>query len=97
MLKEFSVYRNGSSLPVNYKSEPQLTRTPLVFPLQLVVGVAHSFPNKRDFTLTAGVLACVEFEGGAVGGSMDVVIVCKLSNRQPVGPIVWWWLMNTWR
>ena len=53
MLKEFSVYRNGSSLPVNNKSEPQLTRTPLVRPLQLIVGVARSFPNKRDFTLTA--------------------------------------------
>ena len=36
----------------------------------------------------AGVLACVKFKGGAVGGSVDVVIVCKLGNQQPVGPIV---------
>ena len=28
----------------------------------------------------AGVLACVEFKGGVVGGSVDVVVVCKLGN-----------------
>ena len=41
-----------------------------------------------EFGAQAGVLACVEFEGGVVGGSVDVVIVCKLGNWQPVGPIV---------
>ena len=33
-----------------------------------------------EFRALMGVLSSIEFKGGAVGGGMDVVVVCKLHN-----------------
>ena len=33
-----------------------------------------------EFHAHMGVLSCIKFEGGVVGGGMDVVVVCKLCD-----------------
>ena len=41
-----------------------------------------------EFCAHTGVLSSIKFKGGAVGGGMDVVVVCKLHDWSPVSPVI---------